>query len=465
MTQIVAGRWQTNTTGSELLEYLPRVQQCGIRWSLESYGLERIELTIDSRNRYEVYQRLLNHLGQRLCVLSDWSYNPIGGFISEVRPLGQNRIQYIAKGAAWRLKNELDTTLYDPTDTIQTVMQNVIDTTNNLNDVVTTNQTLWNIAANATTVGGWQTRQPGGSYPYDIIRDLLRMSDGSNNVYDFWLEDRPLQSDLTASRWVPNYEARSATASFNWQVNLRDLSELVLGRDINDLATNATVYYGTLTGTDTTGSGNQTLNDAAATFQTDGVQEGDRVTNYTDSSTGIVDNVASETQLVVKNLSGGTNDFWSNNDVYAIQIKDPTKASTTATTTAAFWDVDKSDYITQLDSTQANQYAETLISNEAVQVQSFTVTAPKIRDGNGVLWPLWEVIAQGGGYIRVNDLYPEAAIFSDSRNQITTFRITALDYDYTSNALRVNVEVPDIRLDAVLQRANILRSAIVNRGR
>ena len=112
----------------------------------------------------------------------------------------------------------------------------------------------------------------------------------------------------------------------------------------------------------------------------------------------------------------------------------------------------------------AEYWKKTILEAGATQVQAFTVTAPTIRDGNGARWPLWEVIAQGGGYIRVNDLFPAAAIFGESNNSLTVFRITALDYDYTSNTLRINVDNQDRRLDVRLRRFGIVNSESINRG-
>lgn len=60
------------------------------------------------------------------------------------------------------------------------------------------------------------------------------------------------------------------------------------------------------------------LIDSLATFQTDGVQRGDWVINFTDQSVTEVLTVDSETQLTCRVLSGGTNDAFTSGDSYKV---------------------------------------------------------------------------------------------------------------------------------------------------
>ena len=79
---------------------------------------------------------------------------------------------------------------------------------------------------------------------------------------------------------------------------------------------------------------------------------------------------------------------------------------------------------------------------------------------------MWSPVFAGGGLIQITDLYPAAAasLSQDGTNNLDTFTITSMDYDYTSNQLRVGVNVPDSRLDAQLRMAGILGSEMIARA-
>ena len=72
---------------------------------------------------------------------------------------------------------------------------------------------------------------------------------------------------------------------------------------------------GTVTTADTDG---KVLTDSLATFQTDGVQRGDWVINFTDESVTEVVTVNSETQLTCRALSDGTDNQFGLNDAYKV---------------------------------------------------------------------------------------------------------------------------------------------------
>ena len=238
-----------------------------------------------------------------------------------------------------------------------------------------------------------------------------------------------------------------------------------VSRDINNIANDVTVYYGTITGTHT--GGNNVIPrivDSGANFRTAGVKPGDRITNLTDGSRATVTRVDSIiTELYHDGLTGGTDNDFDTNDAYAIELQEP-KSSQTDTATSDYWSRAVATFEKEMTSTQANQYAEILAKTSPRQVQSFTVGAPFIRKPSGGKFPLWEVIAQGGGYIRWADMYPAAAQFSTSLNDETTFIITGLDYDYGRNQLSVTLDNPSTRLDARLRREGILGSELIQRG-
>lgn len=268
-----------------------------------------------------------------------------------------------------------------------------------------------------------------------------------------------------------------------------------------------------LSGTATGGSAT-TLQDSGAAFGTDGVAIGDIVENTTDGSSGAVTAVTA-TQLTITTLTGGTNNTFTAGDLYRIQMTNGASSVVTvvATTQLTFgalsggransfasgdsyrvhpkfsvgdlvsvelqnpvvvkkqsgstsqnyWQVERAEFKKSLSRNQATAYATTLLAASPSQTQSFTITAPYIRDRYGAKWPLWEVISRGRSYIRITDLHPTVELFGRSSDSLSVFLITALDYDYPTNTLRVQVDVADPRLDVRLKRNGIIPSTIINR--
>ena len=78
--------------------------------------------------------------------------------------------------------------------------------------------------------------------------------------------------------------------------------------------------YSISTGTHTGTTSTTVLTDSAASFITEGVQVGDRVTNTTDSPNSAGEITArTATTITVGSLSGGTNNEWRNGDAYKVQ--------------------------------------------------------------------------------------------------------------------------------------------------
>lgn len=231
------------------------------------------------------------------------------------------------------------------------------------------------------------------------------------------------------------------------------------------------------TGTTTSGSSTNSLTDDTVDFTTLGVANGDIVRNIAASTEWGYDVVGTVTGVAttVLTIGGGMTSGILNNgleryeitgglsvgDTYLIEATNPNRyIERQYEGEPPYWPVERVDYYPAANATQAGQLAEALMNVNPIQVQSFAIRSDFIRDGNGAKWPLWEVIAQGGGYIQIVDLYPTA---TTSLNQETTFFITALDYDHTSRQLRVTVNVLDRALDARLKREKILPSKRVAR--
>jgi len=460
--RLLVGRW-SGTLGSETSQAdsaFSDPENIGARWSLDGFGTQRIEVLVKPRNKFDAYDRYNNHLGQRIGLYSHWAYKPISGFITSVEYAGGGRIQYIAKGPSVRMTTEYDKTVYADTlaiggasGAIQSVLANM---PTRMDDTTTSN-----IATNTATLNGTNTQFPQGTLPKQLIQEILSLSDTSNNIYDFWFVDQPFNG-TQLQLWTPYYQARSDTASIDWQVDADDLQNLKLSRNIDDIITDSEIFYSRITGTQDGGNNAAIFTDTSEDFLAAGVTAGDSITNIDDGSRGQVEAVTTTT-ITPASLSGGTDDDFDNGDFVDITLKN-TFNSQTASTTATYWKKEHSETVRQFDSTQASRWATAILEPDATQVQAFTITSPWIRDGNGARHPLWEVIVNGGGYIRVNDLFPAAALFSTSRDNLSVFKITALDYDYTSNTLRVNVDNTDRRLDARLRRAGIVNSELVSRA-
>lgn len=459
-SKLYVARHENTRSLPDLLEVFSEVQDLGIRWSLEKFGTERIEVTIKTKGLADVYNRMKNHPGQRLTIFDQNVWTNLSGFITAVEPQGANLVKYIAKGPAWLLYKNLYTAIYATSATISDSIKAVLLNANGFVTICADDQT--NIATNATTLGGWQVSAYGGDYPGTMIDNWLNMSDSSYNTYDFWLLD-DFFAGTVLEPWIPYYQARTSNAEADWFVNLSDLPDVKQGVDINEVYTDVTVFYGIATGTGDGSSTGNTLSDAGATFLDDGVSEGDSITNITDDSRGIVDSVTSNTVLVAKDLTGGGSNDFANGDVYSIQLKNG-QNYINGTTTTSYIGRKYVEHQSNMTSTQATQRVNTLLNGDITQINPFTITAPFIRHKDGGLFRLWEVIARGGGHIRINDLYPTGRLFTQNMNNLTTFRISAMDYDYQSNSLRVVPDKPDIRMDAQLVRHGVLGAAMIGRG-
>ena len=135
-----------------------------------------------------------------------------------------------------------------------------------------------------------------------------------------------------------------------------------------------------------------------------------------------------------------------------------------STTTAPFWARTVSVFESAMGGAAALNYATILADTAAKQRQYVVISAPFIRDKNGAKHRLFDVVSSGGGYLQISDLFPAAALTTTSRDRLTTFRITSMDYDYTANTLRCGLDTLDTRLDARLRRAKILNSEMIARG-
>jgi len=217
-----------------------------------------------------------------------------------------------------------------------------------------------------------------------------------------------------------------------------------------------------------------TLVDTTVNFTDVGVVVGDILYNLTDSSTGTITGITTTTNTddtleIGGAMSGGkangVNERYEvkgNQDVgddYAIRTKADTNYQEASVTIESLWTREVTVSEPSMDATQALQYANSLLVDEPQQLQAVTITSPTIEDATGARWPLWAVIAKGGGVVRVADLFPDADSLAGTANRRTVFRITHLEYKAHENSLRMGFDSTDRRLDARLKRERIVRSA------
>jgi hypothetical protein len=466
MTKLFAARFENDDTSAALLEQFDAPENIGIRWNVESFGIERIEVTIKATSVFDIYERMNNHLGQRLAVYPSTLYRPVSGWITEVRPEGANRLTYIAKGPRWRFEDtffrDVANDSDDTDDAVETILTDYVDIDNG---------DFSDIDATGTDADGAQPDFPEGNFPSEMIDRYCKMSDSSGNVWDFWMVDEPF-SGVSLQQYKPYFKSRGGYTAADWIVSRADLTRLNLSRSIAEYRDQTLVYYGTFDGScTTTQTDGIRLIDSTGNFTGFGVEPGDRVVNTTDGSNGKVESVINSTTLDLipsggNGLQGGTDNLWQSGDSYRITRIDSWYGEYDTLTISD--PIVNRLYITReqyMNATQASQYADALLSffSEPQQTQSFVIGSRWIKDSSGARRPPWSPIFEGGGVLRVSDLYPAAALFSETQNTLTSFLITAMDWDNRSHKLTVHVDTKDGRLDARLKRQGILGGEMVAR--
>jgi hypothetical protein len=121
---------------------------------------------------------------------------------------------------------------------------------------------------------------------------------------------------------------------------------------------------------------------------------------------------------------------------------------------ASFWIRDVVLTGGEMVPTGATQYRDLMLSKykDPMLKNSFTIGARGIRDNNGSRWPLWYPIKNGGGYLRINDLYPDAITFDKSVDRERVGQIMSLEYDDTAHTLRVSLDTTDESADYLLSQ-------------
>ena len=438
-------------------EALGDVSELGVKWGMPG-GLQRIELTVKARSRYDAYARYKGHLGQRIAVYDSFCDRYLGGQIYEIIPDGWH-VTYVC-GTDWKRTYD---DFYNVSD-----FPGAGDTDVIIKDILTDSVSIasadqTNIAGSGVAIGGWIPDHTPGTYPGNAIAELANIGDSTAAQMDFYFVDQPfLGARMQAPQ--PYFKARSTTADPDWIFSIEDLAPngLTMARNIWNLKTLVWIAYGRLSGVHDGGDGHDTLVDGTtpATFITDLVRPGDRVINVTQNTVFEVDALTSETEL---SFTDGASGGWDDDDVYSIKLRDPIWTAGSAES-SDYWSVRYREIRPELDQVQAEIYRDQLADTFSAPIlqQAFVISSPTIKDTIGAKWPLWRPLMGDSFYFRVSDIFPEAAIFGTSDNREQTFMAVAMDYTYSNNRLRVVPSMPDSRLDAILNQAGLINAQMIS---
>lgn len=473
MSELFAGLFSITTsgdhvTGGTLVVQFPVVENIGVRFNVDSYGVERIEVTIKVSDETDQYIRMANDLGgdgrytYRLAIYDECLYQVVSGYLIEIEQIGVGLLKFVAKGPGWNHSDRYGPTYtsYTSSDTTSDQLKQFLD-----DDVYILQSDLGNVDETGTPLGGWSHPPYIGMHPSEFIEQIKTMSNSNGDTWDYYCLDRVMLSGALRD-FTAYFKNRNNKTSVNWRVSMEDLVSFSTSIDITKLNTYVVIWYGTYQGT-ATGGGATQLIDSGATFGSGPYNVGDEVRNQTDNSTAKILEIVSNTELKLTALSGGSSNVFSAGNSYSIKAEKPynfaTSSGTTLKSNKRYYREHRKDF-TQ---TQAAQYAQSLYDYFSIPIRAtaFNVASRTIRDVNGTLWPLWQVLFDGGGVIEIDDLFPsELSGMAQGTNNTNAYFIRAVDYDNKSNQLRIAVNDLDGRLDSRLKRAGILGSEMIARG-
>ena len=445
-----------NKEKTEILETLDDVANVGIRWQLP-FGFTRLEFTIKVDSEQDAYDRYTTHHGQGLVLLDSFMDYPIAdGWIYEVVP-DNLHVTYVVAGVPRRMGRLFDTLgSYSPDTSTHTVLGDLL--TDHLADVVSANRD--NVDDMGTFLGAsYDTGNTGGLSLDRIFSDLIRFGSSSDDLVDFWFESPALTNGLFPNKVVPYLKKRTATGDVDWQVDRRDLDGVSLSRHIWDLITSVRIDYilsSYLTvaavATDTTITVDNvagfSVNDEINIQLDDGTTHTTVITMKAGSVLTLTDAMPSAAAL----------------DNYVRRSEYSSSTGTNLGALDSYWEQNYHEVRADMDDVQAGQYRTALLDVFATPVQqsSFKIGSEFAMDSNGIKFPLWRMLIRGG-YLRINDLFPDIGNFGTRQDGKNVFKISAMDYDHNSRIMTITPESPTARLDIVLQNTGIKIASIVER--
>lgn len=444
--QLFAARYNTAATGLKEVMYHPA--NVGVRWALPG-GLQRMELTIKAKSKYDARNRYAEGLGERWVLLDGMIDRPIAdGWCYSVTPDGIH-VHYEIAGAWKRHSDQYETTQPVATTTDTDVFLKAILT----GHVPAVSATQTNIGATSTDVGNYVVDLQIGERPDRIIDDLLKMGNSSDQIIDYWLVPAPMNGILPRLP-LPYLAARDNTAAVSWQTRERDLSAKEMSRNIWELVNDVVVGYTAVT----------TLTDAATkndtTIKVDsvtGFNVGDEIQIQTDEDnrffTTAITDITGSVFTINDPLPGdaSVDNLVKNNNTQF------TSAATDTTSQNTYWTRQARVIRRELNLTQAQQYRDALLAQykNAAQLTSFTIGSGYVKNTNGSRLPVWRMLINPG-LVRINDLFADGTVFSNSIDGRQSFRVVALDYDHNRRSMQVTPDtLNEARLDVILQRGGM----------
>lgn len=431
-----------------LLENIDAPANVGVRWALPG-GLQRMEVTVKARSRHDAYERFARHLGNGMVLYDDWRGMYGDGWVFEVVPDGRH-VHYVVEGAWKRLGMKYTSTAPGSGKSTDTYLKERL--AGNASEIVNSDHS--NIRATGVTMDGWLPNVDTGTKLDQIIRDILRMGvSTSGAILDFWFTTGGWNG-LLPGLPLPILAARSgADHADNFQVDMRDLRDATMGRNIYDLANVVTVYYSKITLLNGAHSAGATTLTVDSTTDFAAGQEIEIQLNDSRRHSTSVDSVPSGTSITI------TDDLpHSAPDDGYVWIRSPLVATATASDSAsqgAYWLAQHRVADPGLYNASAVTWRNILLAErkDPRQMAGFTVGSRWIRDTNGVRWPIWRPL-HNPGRIRINDLFPQASLIELGLDRYRVYRIVALDYDHAGRTLRITPDVMEgeQRLDVILQR-------------
>lgn len=444
----------------ELDRSLPKTGSVKGRWSLEKFGVERLDADVYFNSRAEARIGFESDEGKRMVVYDERVNKCVSALVTNIKKVDETTYHYLADGAVERMGTDPDNSVYPIANTLTATIKTIL--TDHV-DVSSSDQS--HIDTNSRTLDGWNPKYPEGSYPDDEIKELLEMRSSGGAPWYFYLKDPWIGRDGTIGKWVPYYFEREAVPSVKWQVWTDQLSGDGLASSINGIISDATVYYNLVTGTATsTHTSGTRLTDTGTDFVALGVVPGDKVTNITDESRSVVVDVGdnNDNTITFAAMSGGTNGYFSSGDTWAIELQNPL-SSNSATGTAVHWPRTVTSSARGQGANAAQDVADGLISLEAENSQYISIGSPFVQDNLEGRWPVHEVFFYGSAWVRLNDYHERlGALSSPSQSYLDVYFIYAMDWDNDSGTVKLQLESATKRWDVILSNRGFTPRSAVN---
>lgn len=466
---LYADLWDNDYASPGHVARLGEVLDLSADWGLPG-GLKSFTVPVLRRGRAAVYTSYSEWDGYRLIISDHFGDRPIlDGTVVDLQPRGSIVI-VTASGPIWRLFDDLEKDAPGASD----VSSDVIKTA--LTDhatIISSDQS--NIVTTTMPATGF-TLPVQGMHVGRLIEEMLLAGDGSGNPLLFWLEFPPFDVEGKPQKPVAHLEALAAGSDVDWQVWARDkvVGSNSLGRDISDLATSVTATYRDPDNIYDTNQGilayqvsGTELSDSGQSFTAWATTVGQaiyrvEITNTDDTECrGYLGATTSSTQIkVYKNRQLSTAGFTGANPSgktpasYRIYKTDPTEETAAATNnTSRYWTRKRPVSSRGMpDATTAGHVRDVELArlSEAQLRRSFVLGAREVMAGAGGRWPLWRLL-MSGGYMRDNEIGPEAGLFDLSLDYKRVGRITSMSYNHGLGQLHV-ILGESTRLDAVLAK-------------